>query len=177
MKFGPIWVPRPLDRCTGDKKNVFPVLGQFWRFFVSGVGGNDSWDLFHPQCTCPEVGGPKSDQISPIWRVPGRKPCILRGFRSMVRGGGLRSECGLGAAGGRGRGGGKAESCPQTSQPGRPQRGLADCFRLGAASSCVGQRVSGGRARPGAQIRAKVFLNHDGLHIFGLRGLYSEYFY
>ena len=40
----------------GDKKNMFPVLGLFWRFFVSGVGGTDSWDLFHPQRTCPEVG-------------------------------------------------------------------------------------------------------------------------
>ena len=42
----------------------FPVLGLFWQNFGPGIGGNDSSDPFHPPCTCPEVGGPKSDDLS-----------------------------------------------------------------------------------------------------------------
>ena len=52
----------------------------FWRFFVSGVGGNDSWDLFHPQGTCPEVGGPKSDPFLTYSGARRPETCIFLRF-------------------------------------------------------------------------------------------------
>ena len=44
----------------------FPVLGIFWLNVGPGVGGNDSSDRFHPQCSCPEVGGPKPEHLKAI---------------------------------------------------------------------------------------------------------------
>ena len=44
---------------------VLAEMGLFWSNFGPGVGGNGSSDLFHPQCNCPEVGGPKLDLGAP----------------------------------------------------------------------------------------------------------------
>ena len=69
--FGPFSPPVHLSRGRGTQ--IGPYGGHLWGsgagnlhffgrlFLASGVGGIDSLDLFHPQCTCPEVGGPKSD--------------------------------------------------------------------------------------------------------------------
>ena len=52
----------------------------FWRFLASGVGGIDSLDLFHPQCTCPEVGGPKSDPFMTYSGGRGPDTCMFPRF-------------------------------------------------------------------------------------------------
>ena len=50
---------------------MLAVWGLFWPRTASGPGGNASSDPFHPQCTCPEVGGPKSDHFnSNNWFLP-----------------------------------------------------------------------------------------------------------
>ena len=46
----------------------FPVWGLFWRRPPWRVGWIDSSDPIRPQRTCPEVGGPKSDQLGGIIR-------------------------------------------------------------------------------------------------------------
>ena len=53
----------PLKVDRGSNFEFWPKWAVFWSRAASGVGGNASSDPFHPQCTCPEVGGPKSDHF------------------------------------------------------------------------------------------------------------------
>ena len=72
---GPVSPPEHLSGGRGTKIGPFgghfwstiASLGPFWRFLAPRVGGNESSDPFHPQCTCPEVGGPKSDYLGAIF--------------------------------------------------------------------------------------------------------------
>ena len=70
----------PLPPAPGGDKMLFPRFDFFAFFFASGVGGIDSLDLFHPQCTCPEVGGPKSDHMGAICGGRGLETCIFPKF-------------------------------------------------------------------------------------------------
>ena len=127
-------------------------ISRFWPKFAPGVGGNGSSTLFHPQSARPEVGGPKSDQNGPnisqkcghlwVFDPPPLKvdhhqplkvdhhggPCRIRStFKGgCVLHGSLRGAPDRGAPG-RGRGQRRIENLKsEISQPGRPQRGLAD---------------------------------------------------
>ena len=77
-----------LYSCFGNETCILfslAVLGLFWPRTVSGPGGIASLDPFHPQCTCPEVGGPKSDHFCAIFcfaREPPQDLGHIGGIRS-----------------------------------------------------------------------------------------------
>ena len=133
-----------LNNGPGRLENGFGRLENDSGRLQTGLGKVEIWPQRLENCPRRLENEPacwKPAFILSFLKVLGRKPAFVLGFGGsrgrgiqqvkrhqigpggMVLGGSLRSDDGLGTAGGRGTG--KAESCPETSQPGRP-RGLAD---------------------------------------------------